>query len=237
MDGAKRQILAIGGLPSEGDNRPLFEYLLNLAGKPGPAVGFISTARGDAPTTLQRFDEIFAPLDCRRSHLGFFDRTPNLHEYVAAQDVIMVWGGNTKSMLGVWREWGMPDILRQAWLRGTVLAGVSAGAICWFEQGLTDSFAGRLRPLACLGFLPGSCCPHYDGEIDRRPAYHELVRQNLLKPGIAIEDGSAVLFQDRAVCRVVAPAGKVGAWTVRSGGTADGGDIVEQPLMAQRLEL
>ncbi|HET6882798.1 MAG TPA: Type 1 glutamine amidotransferase-like domain-containing protein [Pirellulales bacterium] len=160
-----------------------------------------------------------------------------MHEYLVAQDIIVVWGGNTKSMLGVWREWGLPEILRRAWLRGTVLAGVSAGAICWFEQGLTDSFAGRLRPLDCLGFLPGSCCPHYDGELDRRPAYQELVRQNLLKPGVAIEDGSAVEFQDRGICRVLAPAGKVGAWTVRSGPAADGQGIVEQPLMAKRIEL
>jgi peptidase E len=105
---------------------------------------------------------------------------------------------------------------------------------CWFEQGLTDSYADRLRPLDCLGFLPGSCCPHYDGETDRRPAYQELIRQHVLKPGIAIEDGSAVQFDDRQICHIVAPAGKVGAWTVRSG---ESGDVVEEPLTFPRIEV
>lgn len=237
MDADKSQILAIGGLRSDGNDRLLLEYLLNLAGKPSPAIGIISAATGDALTTRERFDEMFAPLDCRLSHLGFFDRTPDLNDFVGDQDIILVGGGNTKSMLGVWREWGMPEILREAWLGGTVLAGWSAGAICWFEQGVTDSYADRLRPLDCLGFLPGSCCPHYDGEADRRPAYQELLRQKLLQPGIAIEDGSAVQFQDRQISHVIAPHGKVGAWTVRVGGVGDAAGLVEEPLTAQRIDV
>jgi len=233
----KRHILAIGGLLPADGNRPLLQYLLGLAGKPGPAIGMISAATGDALSTIQRFDELFDSLDCRVSHLGFFDRTCDLNEYVASQDVILVGGGNTKSMLGVWREWELPRLLRKAWRRGTVLAGWSAGAICWFEQGLTDSFADRLRPLDCLGFLPGSCCPHYDGEIDRRPAFQELIRKKLLKPGIAIEDGSAVEFQDRRISRVIARTGQVGAWSVRPARAARHGDVIEQPLKAPRIEL
>ena len=142
-----------------------------------------------------------------------------------------------KACLRVWREWGLSEILQEAWLRGTVLAGWSAGAICWFEQGLTDSFADRLRPLQCLGFLPGSCSPHYDGESDRRPAYHELVQQELLQPGIGIEDGCAVEFQVRHASRIITPAGSVGAWTVQLRRTADAKEIVEQPLAVTRLEL
>ncbi len=234
MDADKSQILAMGGLPSNGNHRPLLQYLLDLAGEPRPAVGIISAATGDAISTRERFDGLFAALDCRLSHLSFFDRTPDLHGFIAAQDLIVVGGGNTKSLLGVWREWGMPEILREAWLRGTVLAGWSAGAICWFEQGVTDSYAYQLRPLDGLGFLPGSCCPHYDGEADRRPAYQELLRQRLLQPGIAIEDGSAVQFQGRRVSHVIAPNGKVGAWTVRVG---DSQDIVEEPLTFQRIDV
>jgi peptidase E len=97
-----------------------------------------------------------------------FKRTPDLRAFLLNQDVIYVGGGNTKSMLVVWRDWGLPELLREAWEKGIVLTGVSAGAICWFEQGVTDSWAGELRPFDCLGFLPGSCCPHYDGEGNRR---------------------------------------------------------------------
>lgn len=237
MSTRKKQILAIGGLLSRYSNRPLLQYLLDLAGKPLPAIGIISAATGDARRTVLRFDRMFETLECRVSHLGFFDRTPDLPEFVGRQDIILVGGGNTKSLLGVWREWGLPDLLRQAWRRGTVLAGWSAGAICWFEQGLTDSYADRLRPLDCLGFLPGSCCPHYDGEIDRRPAYQDLIRRKLLKPGVAIEDGCAVLFQDRRISRVIAPAGKVGAWTVRAVEARNRRDVVERPLKVERIEL
>jgi peptidase E len=237
MARGKRHILAIGGLLSGAANRRLLQYVLDLAGTSCPRIGIISAATGDARSTLKRFDQLFASLDCRLSHLGFFDRTPDLQKYIAAQDVILVGGGNTKSMLGVWREWGMHELLHEAWCDGTILAGWSAGAICWFEQGLTDSFADRLRPLECLGFLPGSCCPHYDGEVDRRPAFQKFVRQKLLKPGIAIEDGSAVEFQDRRICRVIAPAGKVGAWKVRPGSTAKEARVIEQPLVADRIQL
>jgi peptidase E len=118
--------------------------------------------------------------------------------------VIYVGGGNTKSMLAVWRDWGLPELLREAWTSGIVLAGISAGAICWFEHGVTDSFAGPLRPLACLGFLPGSCCPHYDGEAARRPTYHQLLSTGEIAPGVAIDDGAALHFVDTAIHGVVA---------------------------------
>ncbi|HEY3967480.1 MAG TPA: peptidase E [Planctomycetaceae bacterium] len=233
-----RKILAIGGLYSdEGDNRPLMQYLLDLAGKPHPAIGFIPTASGDAPSTIQRIDEIFSTLDCRLTRLEFFDRTPNVQSFVAAQDVILVGGGNTKSMLAVWREWGLAEILREAWHSGKVLAGWSAGAICWFEQGLTDSFADRLRPMECLGLLSGSCSPHYDRESDRRPAYHDLIREGLLQPGIGIEDGCAVEFHDREVHRLIAPASSVGAWAVRPGQSGGEEEIVERALIAERIEI
>jgi peptidase E len=133
---------------------------------------------------------------------------------VLSQDVLYVGGGNTKSLLGVWREWGLPEVLREAWASGIVLAGVSAGAICWFEQGLTDSFAGELRPLECLGFLAGSCCPHYDGDPARRPTYHERQRTGDLLTGLAIDDGAAVHFLDDEIHRVVASRPGVTAYRV-----------------------
>ena len=166
-----RQIIALGGggFSMEPENLALDEYVLAQARVPQPAVGFIPTASGDAEPYIVRFYEAFSGLPCRPSYLPLFCRTPDLREYLLAQDVIYVGGGNTKSLLGVWREWGLPEVLREAWAAGVVLAGVSAGAVCWFEQGLSDAYAEALRPLQCLGFLAGSCCPHYDGEAGAPP--------------------------------------------------------------------
>jgi peptidase E len=129
-------------------------------------------------------------------------------------------------MLAVWREWGLPQVLREAYDAGIVLGGQSAGASCWFEQGVTDSWADRLRPLDCLGFVPGSCCPHYDGEIERRPAYHALVRNGDLSPGYAIEDAVAVHFRNGRLERVVSKKSDAKAYYV----SFDAGAIRETPL-------
>ena len=136
MAKAKRQIIAIGGggFASQPENPALELYLLAQARRRNPSVCFVGTASGDAPTYVAKFYAAFAKLRCRPTHLPLFERTPKLEETILAQDVIYVGGGNTKSMLGVWREWQLPKLLRAAWNQGTVLAGISAGAICWFER-------------------------------------------------------------------------------------------------------
>ena len=163
---AKQQIIAIGGggFTMEPENPALELYILAQARRRNPSICFLSTATGDAATYIAKFYAAFAKHRCRPTHLPLFERTPDLQKLLGAQDVIYVGGGNTKSMLAVWGEWQLPKFLRQAWKSGTVLAGISAGAICWFEAGVTDSWAGRLAPLRCLGWLPDTCCPHYDGE-------------------------------------------------------------------------
>jgi peptidase E len=229
----RQHIIAIGGLLPGGGSLPLFQYLLNLADTKRPAIGFIPTASGDAPRSLRRIAALCGQLNCRLSHLPLFDRTPDLNEYVATHDVIVVGGGNTKSMLAVWREWGLPAILRDAWRSGKILAGWSAGAICWFQQGVTDSFADHLRPLDCLGFLPGSCCPHYTAESDRRPAYHALVCQKKIQPGVALDDGAAIHFRGVHPWRVVAPPGTIGVRSVR----CRRGAVEEEPIPLDRFDL
>lgn len=217
MQDTPRQIIALGGggFSMEPENLTLDRYVLAQAGSAEPLVAFVPTASGDADSYIVRFYTAFSGLPCRPSHLALFRRTPDLRAYLLAQDVIYVGGGNTKSMLAVWREWGLPALLREAWISGTVLAGISAGAICWFEQGVTDSFAGSLRPLGCLGLLPGSCCPHYDGEAERRPAYHRLLREGEIVPGFAIDDGAAIHFVNSEVHRVVASRRGATAYRVR----------------------
>ena len=144
MNGAKPQIIAMGGggFSMEPENLALDRYVLAQVRAPRPRVAFVGTASGDSDTYLARFYESFAKLDCWPSHLPFFRRTPELRAFALEQDVLYVGGGNVKSLIGVWREWGFPEVLREAWEAGVVLAGVSAGMNCWFEECVTDSAAG-----------------------------------------------------------------------------------------------
>lgn len=229
----QRQIIALGGggLATEPEDLSLERYILAQTHVSEPAVAFLPTASGDADSSIVRFYSAYVRLSCRPSHLSFFRRTPDLRSYLLAQHVIYVGGGNTKSMLAVWREWGLPALLREAWESGIVLAGVSAGAICWFEQGVTDSFANQLRVLDCLGFLPGSCCPHYDGEAERRPSYHRLLCNGEIAPGYAIDDGVALHFLDHEVHRVVSARQGATAYRVR----ATNGSVQEETLPVDHL--
>ena len=131
----------------------------------------------------------------------------------------------------MWRDWGVIEILREAWESGIVLTGVSAGAICWFEQGLTDSFSDGLRPLDCLGFLPGSCCPHYDGEAQRRPSFHKLLAAGEIAAGVAIEDWTGVHFIGDTIHKVIASKRGARAYSMR----AVHGSVQEVPLPVEYL--
>jgi len=213
----RRQIIAIGGAGLAGQSDPplLERYILAQTGTRNPAVCFLGTATGDADAYVTRFYASFTRLRCRPTHVPLFGRTPDLRAVLAAQDAIYVGGGNTKSMLAVWRDWGVPALLRRAWRSGVVLAGVSAGAICWFESGITDSWADRLRVLPCLGMLPDTCCPHYDGEPDRRPSLGRLVARGEVTRALALDDGAAAHFVARRLLRVVASRPGSRAYDVR----------------------
>jgi dipeptidase E len=229
----RRQIIALGGggFAVQPDNLALDRYVLAQARVSEPGVAFVPTASGDTDPYIVRFYAAYLGLPCRPTHLSFFRRTPDLRAYLLTQDVIYVGGGNTKSMLAVWREWGLPELLREAWEAGIVLAGISAGAICWFAQGVTDSFADQLGVLDCLGFLPGSCCPHYNGEVERRPAYHRLLLNGEIAPGWAIDDGAAIHLVNGEVHRVVTARQGSTAFRVR----AIDGAVQEEPIAAEYL--
>lgn len=221
-------IIAIGGggFLAEPRNYALEKYMVEQTGKERPKVLMIPTARGDDAQYIAKFHAAFRELGATTQHLPFFDRTPALRSTLLTQDAIFVGGGNTKSMLAVWREWGLPEVLKEASTAGIVLGGQSAGAICWFEQGVTDSWAERLQPLDCMGMLSGSCCPHYDGEAERRPAYHAFVQNRHLQAGYAIDDGAAVHFRDGVLFRTVSKRSGARAYYV----SLDGGEIRETPL-------
>jgi dipeptidase E len=214
------QIVAIGGLEfsMESDDLRLHRYLLSLTGRDQPKVLFIATASGDSESYVAGFYSTYDALGCQTSDLPLFKATPpDLRNLALAQDLIYVGGGNTRSLVALWKEWGLDQALREAWQSGVVLAGLSAGMICWFEQGVTDSVAGAtgdpiddLSALTCLGFLPGSSCPHYDGETNRRPVYQRLVATGAMMDGYAADNGVGLHFEGGELKRAVScrPGGK-----------------------------
>lgn len=210
----KRQVIALGGggFSMEPDNLALDRYALAQAGKPRPKVCFVPTASGDAESYILHFYEAFNSLDSQSCYLSLFRLpTADLEDYLLSQDVIYVGGGNTRSMLSLWREWGLDAIFRKAYEAGVVLAGISAGANCWFEECLTDSVPGKTLVMPCLGLLPGSFCPHFDGEEARRPAFQRFLAEGQVKPGLAADDGAAVHYVDGELARCVSsrPEAKV----------------------------
>ncbi len=225
-------IVAIGGagFTEAPSNFAIDTYILSLARCNWPRVGFIPTATGDDSTYVSMFLAAYSGLDCRPSYLPLFSNTPDLTDWVFKQDVIFVGGGNTLSMLAVWRAWGLDKLLDEALARGAVLAGQSAGAICWFEQGVTDSWAGPLRVMDCLGFLSGSCCPHYCAEPERKPAYHAFVSSGEINAGFAIDDGAALHFTGGELSQVVSWRDGASAYYVSRNGDSQAYEKSIEPL-------
>ena len=189
-------IIAIGGggFGRNPRHNKIEQYILNQSPKKNPNLLFIPTASAEDKSYIVNFYSCFSKLDCVPSHLTLFQRTPRLNNLISKADVIYVGGGNTKSMLAVWREWKLDKLLFKAYKRGTILCGVSAGAICWFEQGITDSWASNLNTLDCLGFIPGMACPHYQEEADRKPDVHKFLLHGKAISGHAIDGGAAAHF-------------------------------------------
>ena len=188
----------------EPDNLALDRYIVKQARRPRPKVCFLPTASGDAESYMLRFYQAFSTLECQPAVLSLFNLpAADLAGFVLDQDVIYVGGGNTRSMLALWREWGLDHIFRQAYAAGVLLCGISAGANCWFEQCTTDSTPGELRVLPCLGIIPGSFSPHYDGEAERRSTLHRLLKAGAILPGYAADDSAAVHLVDGQLLRAV----------------------------------
>ena len=193
-----KHIVAIGGggFGRNNSSNIIEKYILNLSAKTIPKICFLPTATGDNDTYIVRFYSIFSRLNCIPSHIEFFKRTTNIKKHIMDQDVVFVGGGNTKSMLAIWNNWGMSDLLNHAYNQGVIMSGVSAGAICWFTNGITDSWNDELRILPCLDFISGTCCPHYDEEPSRIPYVKKILLEKRVTNCISIEGGSAMHFVD-----------------------------------------
>ena len=227
-----------GGFSMEPENPLLDDYILSLVRRRRPRVCFVPTASADSASYIVRFYRAFGHR-CEATDLTLFDppslprrppRTYDLPSFVARQDVFYVGGGNTAHLLATWRTHGLDLLLRKAWRAGAVLAGISAGMLCWFEDGLTDSF-GDLQPLGDgLGILRGSACPHYDGEPGRRAAFRQMIRAGA-PAGYAADDGVALHFVGRRLHAVVSSRPGAAAYRV----SLRRGTVVEKPLDVRRL--
>ena len=206
-----------GGGDTGAQSELLWQYVLELVGKDRPRMLYLPTAIGDHESGSVAFFERFARRT-EASHLVTFPYPPpDLRAVILEQDAICVSGGNTANMLAIWRVHGIDVLLREAWEQGIVLWGASAGMICWFEQGVTDSFGPQLAGMDCLGFLPGSACPHYDGEEQRRPRYRELVDGGFAE-GIAADDGVAVRYAGTEIAEIVSCRPGAAAYRVTRAG-------------------
>jgi peptidase E len=215
-----------GGFMVEVDS-PLERFLLSLAAKPRPRICYLPTPSADSDRGIAAFFEAFSRRDCEPSCLRLFGVPERPVAHLAEQDVVYVSGGNTANALAIWRLHGVDVALREACERGAVVGGMSAGANCWFECCVTDSFGPELDPLRDgLGILPGSFCPHYDGEEHRRPVYRALVDGGF-PAGYAADDYAALHFEGTELRDVVCSRPGARAYRVEAGS--------ETPLDARLL--
>jgi dipeptidase E len=229
-----RHIVALGGggFSMEPDNPLLDDFILSLTGKRQPKVCFVPTASGDSDNYVARFYRNFDASRCSPSHLPLIHgQLPDVADFLCSQDVIYVGGGSTANMLAVWRVHALDKAIAAAWRKGVVLCGVSAGGLCWFEAGITDSFGSRLAALRDgLGFLKGAFCPNYDCEQERRPTLHRELRHGF-PPTIAADDGVGLHFVDTRLAEAVSSRPEAHAYRVRWGK----GEAIENPIHIRYL--
>jgi dipeptidase E len=229
---AGRKILIAGG----GFGEAFIRYMAALTGKERPRLCYLPTASADRESGMIRWFRSCAALDLvpfvQESFISSYQMEESWEEVFLSMDGIVVSGGNTLNQQAIWRVQGIDTVLREAWDRGIVLGGASAGSLCWFEEGTTDSRPKEVTRIECLGFLKGSHSPHYDSEEVRRPTYHRMIRSGELKPGYACDNDAGIFFQDNEVKRVVATRPGAMCYYV----SLVNGEVVEQVLEPEMIE-
>ena len=228
---ATRKILIAGG----GFNTPFIKYMATLTGKPRPKLVYLPTASADNAYGTVTWFENCAPLNVEPSvQNSFIESTEQLKgwdEVLLSVDGIVCSGGNTLNQQAIWKAQGIDAVLRQAWDRGIVLGGASAGSLCWFEEGTTDSRPKELSTVQCLGLIKGSHSPHYDREPGRRPLYQKLIGSGQMKPGYACDNDAGIYFEDNEVKRVVNTRPEAKVYYV----SLVGGKVVEKLMEPERI--
>ena len=227
-----RKILIAGG----GFGTKFHRYMASLTGKERPKLCYLPTASADRESGIIRWYENCAPLNVIPSvQVSFINSNrmkQTFEEVLLSVDGIVVSGGNTLNQQVIWKAHGIDKILRKAWDHGIVLGGASAGSLCWFEEGTTDSRPQELTKVECLGFLKGSHSPHYDAEDNRRPTYHKMIKSGELKPGYACDNNAGIYFSDNDVKRVVHTREDAKVYHV----SLQEGEIVEKELQIEMIE-
>jgi dipeptidase E len=231
VDATTRKILIAGGV----FNDVWIRYMATLTGKPRPRVCYLPTASADNPYVIVRFYEDCSQLNVvpfvQYSFISSYDQKQTFAEVLLSMDAIICSGGNTLNQQVIWKAHGIDAVLRDAWDRGIVLGGASAGSLCWFEEGTTDSRPKDLSIVQGLGLLKGSHCPHYDAEGERRPVYLKLVGSGQMKPGYACYNNAGIYFEDNDVKRVVASHADAKVFYV----SVVGGKVVEKELPVELI--
>jgi dipeptidase E len=229
---ATRRILIAGG----NFGTPFVRYMASLTGRPRPKLLYLPTASADSAAGIIAWFRACAPLNvyplAQESFIASSKQKESWEDVLLTVDGIVASGGNTLNQQAIWKAQGIDVILRQAWDRGIVLGGASAGSLCWFEEGTTDSRPKELTIVQGLGFLKGSHCPHYDKEKDRRPLYQKLIASGAMKPGYACDNDAGIYFEDNTVKRVVAARDDAKCYYV----SAVNGQAVEKALDPERIE-
>ena len=228
---ATRKILIAGGNYGEAFVR----YMATLTGKPRPRLCYLPTASADRADGIITWYRTCAPLSVepfvQESFISSYRQTKGFDEVLLSMDGIVASGGNTLNQQAIWKAQGIDAILKQAWDRGIVLGGASAGSLCWFEEGTTDSRPKELSTVKGLGFLRGSHCPHYDREAQRRPVYQKLIGSGEMKPGYACDNDAGIYFEDNDVKRVVSTRPEAKVYYV----SVVNGKVVEKVLEPERI--
>ena len=228
---ATRKILIAGG----GFRTKFIGYMAQLTGKTRPRICYLPTASADSNESIVGFYQSCAPLNVesfvQKMYIESLTQTKGFDEVLLSMDAIVVSGGNTLNQQVIWKAHGVDTILRQAWDRGIVLGGASAGSLCWFEEGTTDSRPKALSIVQCMGFLKGSHSPHYDAEAGRRPLYHQLITSGQMKPGYACDNDAGIYFEEDQPKRIVATRAEARVYHV----TLEGGQVVERALVPELL--
>ena len=229
---ATRKILIAGG----GFDTAFIRYMAAITGVKRPKLLYLPTASADSQSGIISWFRSCAPLDvhplAQESFIASTRQAKSWEDVLLSVDGIVASGGNTVNQQAIWKAQGIDVILRQAWDRGIVLGGASAGSLCWFEEGTTDSRPKELTTVKCLGFLKGSHCPHYDREPERRPLYQKLIASGAMKPGYACDNDAGIYFEDNAVKRVVSTRAAAKVYYV----SVVGGQVVEKLIEPQRIE-
>lgn len=222
-----------GGFSMEMDNPRLDRYILEQSNKKQPNTCFLPTASGDAEGYIDKFYTFFQKENCIPTHLSVLrPEIADKEDFLMSQDIVYVGGGNTRNLMALWKEWELDRILHKAWKNGTVLAGISAGSICWFEEGATDSVPGKVTTVKGIGLLPGSHCPHYDNPEESGPEYRRMISEGILTPGYAIDDGAAIHFKGTNTHKAISSRPRAKAYQV----FMENGKLVEKELATEYLE-